>query len=258
MSLYPEWVVPLQRMVDEDVRTEEMCTALWIDAWEAAGKEAAAAARKEAEIAREQRVANSDCEAHTGGRFAHRCRKCPACLRLRSQEWTARAKHEWFSHERCWWITLTFRGSVPKFYEEVQKWLKRVRSSSNLSIRYLVSEETGERRNRLHWHVLLFSSKSVTKRCLTSRWKHGFSKCVLARTVGVLRYVSKYASKVGRLRASVGFGNGLRAIARARPDLAQRYDDWLFGGADRPDFVRVFGSVISKHKVVAWWNVPPF
>jgi len=257
MTLYPDWVPALQQKVDEDVRTEEDCERLWIDAWTARCKEVTEAARREAEIARETRVLNSDCQSPESGRFAHRCRKCPACLRVRSKDWTARAKHEWFSHQRVWWITLTYRGEVPMFYKEVQKWLKRLRSAKPTSLRYMISEETGSRHGRLHWHVLLFCDASVSKRSLQQQWKHGFSKCVLARTVGVLKYVSKYASKVGRLRASVGFGNGLLAIARARPDLAESYDSWLQGG-QRPEWVRVYGSVISRHAIGYWWLSPPF
>lgn len=258
MTLYPEWHLPLQQMVDDDVRTEETCERLWVDAWEARCKEVTAAARREAEIAREQRVMASDCQSPESGRFAHRCRKCKACLARRSREWTARARHEWFSHQKVWWITLTYRGSVPMFYKEVQKWLKRVRATTPSSMRYMISEETGERRGRLHWHVLLFCGTSVTKRSLTRQWKHGFSKCVLAKTAGVLKYVSKYASKVGRLRASVGFGNGMRAIQRARPDLCDQYDRWLFDGGERPSWVRVFGRVISRHAIECWWLAPPF
>ena len=97
--------------------------------------------------------------------------------------------------------------------------------------------------------MLIFCDRKVTKRSLTLRWKHGFSKCALAKTVGVLKYVSKHASKVGRLRASVGFGNGLRALVRARPDLAQAYDDWLSSAALRPDFVVVYGATVSRHRV---------
>lgn len=258
MSLYPDWALPKIKEHNDEVRTEEACEALW---WSELDKRSAAArqAAREEAIGKARARVRAQCSSPDGLR---ECRQCVGCLRLRSARWVARARHEWFSHDKVWWITLTYAGEAEIGYTEVQKWLKRLRKTC--SLRFVVSEERGEKRGRLHFHVLLFCSKAVTKRMLQAQWSFGFSKVVLARTIGAVRYMSKYLAKgvgdeVGRIRASVGFGNGLLAIKRAgRFDLLEAIDHWLFTvTAPKPAFLTC-GAKRSRFLIAEWWLQPPF
>lgn len=260
MSPHPDNLKIIQEFLekqDERVRTEEDAENQWWAAWDAAIAEVREKAQRSALERREAAVARTDCVEKTAGRFAHVCRKCAWCLKQRSRQWVARAKHEFYSHERAVWITLTYRGSDEQFYEELQKWFKTLRKAGHV-FRYVVSEEFGAMGQRRHWHVMLFCRSTTTVRTLRKSWKHGFERMRLARSVALVAYMAKYLGKVGRIRASVGFGNGLRAIQRARPDLCVEYDRWLFAGGLRPQWVRCWGCVSQHSITIDWATAPPF
>ena len=134
-----------------------------------------------------------------------RCRKCGSCMRMRQNQWMYRGSVEFATHERTWFVTLTWKDGNECDYEEVKKYFKRLRKKYG-AFRYLCTEEKGERNERKHWHILLHCSNGFTWRAVSSEWHHGHVHCKLARTSGLASYVAKYAAKGGRIRASRFYG----------------------------------------------------
>lgn len=179
-----------------------------------------------------------------------RCRKCENCLRLRSLQWQERASAEFDLSRRTWFGTITFnetarvraryravivaRKSGQDFdalsYGEqfsrlvnacsphVTKWLKRVRKRCGTAVRYLLVAEH-HKDGFPHFHILVHeAADAITYRDLTETWVLGFTqfKLLAVEEKRAVRYVAKYLSKtsVARVRASLGYGNGLQAQTR--------------------------------------------
>lgn len=181
-----------------------------------------------------------------------RCRKCPACLRQRQREWTARAVSETRSAARTWFGTMTlapefhFRAKLAacrhlakngldfealpdheQFAErhkviskEITKFVKRLRKSSGSPLRYLIVAEAHQS-GLPHYHMLLHErdqSKPIPKREVEGQWRIGFSKWRLVppspEEKGPAFYVCKYLAKSSeaRVRASVRYGSVLTNI----------------------------------------------
>lgn len=258
-----DWINNPQTLTDcqDSINREADYEALWWSEFSAKARENIEAARAAAADKLRDRVSASACTEKDTGRFPHLCRKCSYCLKQRQSQWVLRARHEYLSHERTWFVTLTYRGSVEASYKEVQKWLKRIRLKAS-SLRFMATEERGSKRSRKHWHVLLHCSGTVTKRMVKSQWKLGRCQLDLVKKAsGAAAYAAKYLSPhdaPSRIRASVAYGNSLHAIRRCRSDLCQHYDDWLSNRAPRPEWVRVWGR-ISQHEItLRWATAPPF
>jgi len=172
--------------------------------------------------------------------FPAPCRQCPKCLLFRRMRWRQRMINEIIladdAGRRSWLLTLTFapvhlagvlleaaaleaRGKTPAeaveqaAYSHVQKYLKRLRKNLRTSFRYVAIPEYGERKGRLHYHLILSElDRPVLKRSLQSNWR-SFTHCKLIDAsgsrgiAGAATYVSKYIAKgVGRPRASGSYG----------------------------------------------------
>lgn len=169
-----------------------------------------------------------------------KCRRCPACLKARSLEWTYRAKRELAAASRTWFGTMTlrpeehylaslrwekakagrrfnelsateqFQAEQEEIAKEITRWLKRVRKESGAPLRYLLVAEA-HKSGLPHYHVLVHEtspSKTVGERTLRHQWKLGFSKFKLVEGPAVAGYVAKYLTKEAsaRVRASVLYG----------------------------------------------------
>lgn len=170
------------------------------------------------------------------------CRQCHGCARHRSRLWSARAKSELARAARSWFVTLTVcperralidyaiakaRGRGRPALEgdalmlaqhdiiskEITRYLKRVRSRSNASLKYLLVLEA-HKDGYPHYHLLIHEVTNVPVRWrdLAEAWSWGF---VTAKLVAdgpqVARYVAKYISKTlrARVRASLAYGADL-------------------------------------------------
>lgn len=164
------------------------------------------------------------------------CRRCPGCLRQRTREWVSRAFVERGAAARTWFCTFTYRGDVAPGYADFQRYLKRLRKHA--ACRYLVVVERGSEAGRLHFHALLHGGADLTKRVIEGPYKLGFTRVKLTKGNEALRYVAKYSTKEGRLRASVGYGT------RTFPEFQSVY------AAANPLVQAVFahfpGAVISR------------
>jgi hypothetical protein len=190
-----------------------------------------------------------DHERYVGGTFLVPCRKCQQCMLSRRNLWSERARIEYRTALRTWFVTLTFgpdaRSSIlwsarkevsrsgddfdaldaderfaaleRKTSRYLTLWLKRVRRTSGATLRYFAVSEPHED-GMPHYHALVHEvGGRVTKRELQSSWPQGFSLCKLSENDLVVRYVAKYIAKhrAARIRASLRYGDNAAAIDRA-------------------------------------------
>lgn len=169
-----------------------------------------------------------------------KCRRCLPCLKVRSQEWTYRAKQELRASARTWFGTMTLRPSEHWLASlrwqaakagrdwrelspdeqfaaehtvvcvEITRWLKRVRKESGARLRYLLVAEA-HKSGLPHYHVLVHEVsplERVGERTLRRQWKLGHSKFNLVEGTAAAGYVTKYLTKEAsaRVRASVRYG----------------------------------------------------
>lgn len=167
-----------------------------------------------------------------------RCRNCTRCKQAKTYFWFFRSISEIFNSPATWFLTLTYRQAnqnLEKFsYNDVQKFLKRFRThfsgTSRSKLRYLFTTET-HKSGVLHYHALIHVNSDVSRRDLEEIWTNGFTKCLLVASIKSsekphltdkridfasdvarrARYVSKYVSKSGRVRASQKYGMGFKA-----------------------------------------------
>lgn len=93
------------------------------------------------------------------------CRNCWQCRQNRIWDWVGRSIAENETATKTLFVTLTY-GNTNRYgevltdrarslhYEDVQKWLKRIRKKH--VVRYIVTGEYGPLKGRAHWHALLF------------------------------------------------------------------------------------------------------
>lgn len=160
------------------------------------------------------------------------CRKCDKCRTFRAMRWRDRIRNELLHAPRSWLVTLTFcpihlaglaaraptlKGTSPEqrleraAYQDVQRYLKRVRKNARAPLRYFAAFEEGKVHGRPHYHLLLHEvDKPISYRTITAAWRRGADSFVHAKLVaslGAASYVSKYITKSdGRARASARYG----------------------------------------------------
>ena len=189
-----------------------------------------------------------DHERYVGGTFLVPCRNCLQCRLSRRNLWSERARLEFRTSSRTWFVTLTFGpearhvllwqarkevsrsgldfdalSSDERFQALERKsarhltlWLKRVRKTSLAKLRYFAVSEPHED-GFPHYHALVHEVEGVvTKRELQASWPQGFSLCKLSENDAVVNYVAKYIAKhtAARIRASLRYGNIAAAVDR--------------------------------------------
>lgn len=95
------------------------------------------------------------------------CGKCKSCRITKRQEWTGRILLESSRFASNLFVTLTYapeylppNGSLEK--RDIQLFLKRLRKSLRTRIRYLAVGEYGSRRDRPHYHLVIFGADSIS------------------------------------------------------------------------------------------------
>lgn len=100
------------------------------------------------------------------------CGKCFSCLKDKARDLTFRAWHEAKMHKHNCFVTLTvddehmaevFPGENLD-HRPFQLFMKRLRKSSGLNLRYLMCGEYGETTARPHYHVILFGLRPDERR----------------------------------------------------------------------------------------------
>lgn len=109
---------------------------------------------------------------------AFACRVCNDCLKTRKNDWVARCMAEKHSMGHALVITLTYRddhegvspdGAKLFRYQHVQTFLKRLRNKyfdqyqARSEISYICAGERGSKKGRVHWHLVVFSSRPLVR-----------------------------------------------------------------------------------------------
>lgn len=95
------------------------------------------------------------------------CGRCKACLANRKQDWTGRLVAEGLESAAVMFLTLTYAEEPTEFrYSDVQTFLKGLRKNvarkwPGCKVRFFCAGERGDINGRIHWHLMLFFSKSV-------------------------------------------------------------------------------------------------
>lgn len=168
------------------------------------------------------------------------CGKCIGCRIKQREDWTTRIELEArnYPKEEVWFITLTYDddhvpGMIVKtgeimrkvqytwkpgekrpdsvqilLYEDIQKFLKRLRKAYRGKLRYFVAGEYGEQTARPHYHMILYGWKPTdlenlykihhngyyTSKWMTDLW--GMGQIQIAQAVPeTYRYVAGYVTK---------------------------------------------------------------
>ncbi|CRH84848.1 Uncharacterised protein [Chlamydia trachomatis] len=168
------------------------------------------------------------------------CGQCIGCRIRQREDWTTRIELEArdYPKEEVWFITLTYDddhvpGMIVKtgeimrkvqytwkpgekrpssvqilLYEDIQKFLKRLRKAYRGKLRYFVAGEYGEQTARPHYHMILYGWKPTDLKNLykihhngyyTSKWLEdlwGMGQIQIAQAVPeTYRYVAGYVTK---------------------------------------------------------------
>ena len=118
------------------------------------------------------------------------CRKCAACVANRKNDWARRLVIESSAAGLHYFVTLTY-AVEPLTYNKlhIQEFIKKLRSYEK-NIRYFIVGERGSKKDRVHYHCLLFSS-NLQSIDIVQSWTHGFG---LVQPVTAKRcfYAAKY------------------------------------------------------------------
>lgn len=149
------------------------------------------------------------------------CRRCPACLKLRSLEWQGRLIREYEYQrslgKRTLFVTLTYdnvsiKHAMATYKKDIARFFDRMRSKYRRSIRHYVVAELGDKKGRFHCHALLFDAPENLRPVdhfrrtkagilcgsnpiLRERWSHGIVECSWLKGASGAAYVAKYVSK---------------------------------------------------------------
>lgn len=130
------------------------------------------------------------------------CGRCTLCIKARAQAWALRCTLELQQHEGAAFTTLTYNEkNCPITLEKrhIQLWLKRLRYAigkhhSGRPIRYFLSGEYGPKRNRPHYHAILYGLTVEDADLIETQWGLGHARTKRI-TPGSIAYVAGYTSK---------------------------------------------------------------
>jgi len=141
------------------------------------------------------------------------CSKCIECRLEYARQWAVRCVHEAKMHPHNVFVTLTYSDEhleSPKLnYEHFQRFMKRLRKTSNEKIGIFVTGEYGDLTKRPHWHAIIFNwqppdleKKYITEnddqvyssKTLDKLWGYGITEAgsVTFESAG---YCARYAAK---------------------------------------------------------------
>lgn len=134
------------------------------------------------------------------------CGLCLECQKKRGNHWRTRLldeyyyRHKKYPDEKVSFITLTFdTPSLNRFRDCPQKavrlFLERYRKRYGKSVRHFITTEYGEKRGRLHLHMVAWSPLCDAKE-LRQLWSYGRVDMQTLKGPQGLTYVSGYITKV--------------------------------------------------------------
>lgn len=101
-----------------------------------------------------------------GRRLNVPCGQCSGCRLRRARHWATRCIHESQLHAVSCFLTLTYRDPCPVSlrYRDFQLFMKRLRKSLKVPVRFFACGEYGEETFRPHFHACLFGVDFLDKK----------------------------------------------------------------------------------------------
>jgi hypothetical protein len=131
------------------------------------------------------------------------CGKCPNCMKRRISGWSFRLIKEGERSETALFVTLTYdtqyvpltkNGFMSLNKRHIQTYMKRLRKLSDKKLKYYVCGEYGSKRDRPHYHMIIFNADAEKVERAWSEYKAGF---------GFVPFGSIYIGEVNE--ASIGY-----------------------------------------------------
>lgn len=125
------------------------------------------------------------------------CNKCLTCRQNHALGWVIRCNLEAHQHPYSAWTTLTYDNKhLPETlrWSDVQKFLKRLRRTSDKPFRYFGCGEYGDENKRPHYHLILFGVHPGRDAEIQERWGLGITQTVPANGANIA-YTAGYAAK---------------------------------------------------------------
>lgn len=198
------------------------------------------------------------------------CGQCIGCRIRKRQDWAARIEMEAKTSipDSVYFLTLTyndehvpcinhktgevFRGGVYSgrkgdlktnqtlWYEDVQKFIKRLRKTSEPGLRYFCAGEYGEQTGRPHYHLILFNyfpeklkpyrllskERYFTDERITRLWTYGIHNLACTNDFTTFNYVAGYVTKKVDEETQNHIKNGLQppfCRMSLHPGIGQQY-----------------------------------
>lgn len=157
------------------------------------------------------------------------CGKCLACRKRKQQEWTFRmdCERRYGTYKNCFFVTLTYHDDYLSYADDapvlwkddIVNFFKRLRRYYGANFRYFYCGEYGDKFDRPHWHICLFTNYSYKE--TIEQIRHAWSFSVPADTPvgnGVFSLDRSYSVK----RHSYG-RNSVSAITMRRIRYVAKY-----------------------------------
>lgn len=114
----------------------------------------------------------------TGRMMSLPCGRCMACRLNKARMWSIRIMNEVKSHQNNIFLTLTYNPeSMPKNgslqVADLQKFFKRLRKNSGKKLRYFASGEYGDKKERPHYHAIIFGMGRNDRKVIETSWPFG-------------------------------------------------------------------------------------
>jgi len=142
------------------------------------------------------------------------CGKCPSCMKRRTSGWSFRLIKEGERSETALFVTLTYdtkyvpltkNGFMTLNKRDIQTYMKRLRKLSDKKLKYYVCGEYGSKRDRPHYHLIIFNSNPIDVEKAWSYYKAGIGNVPIGSIyIGEVNeasigYTLKYMQKPGKI-----------------------------------------------------------
>ena len=142
------------------------------------------------------------------------CGKCPNCMKRRTSGWSFRLIKEGESSQTALFVTLTYdtkyvpltkNGYMTLNKRDIQTYMKRLRKLSETKLKYYVCGEYGSKRDRPHYHMIIFNAdaEKVERAWSEYRAGHGYipfgSIFIGEVNEASIGYTLKYMQKPGKI-----------------------------------------------------------
>lgn len=125
------------------------------------------------------------------------CGICYACLSKKRSQWAFRIEQEFKKSRSAFFVTLTYDEDHINYTDsgttlnkrDIQLFMKKLRQSNDLPMKYFLVGEYGTNTNRPHYHAILFNV--INSQDITKFWENGFAH-IGTVTGNSIMYTAKY------------------------------------------------------------------